>query len=118
MKIILAYALMLFLAPTFGAIGSIVLMPVTIAVARWMNRVVAGTLSGSVQSFFAVYAGLQIFRWFGIAPGILMIAILGVAHILNDLSRFATRGMSEMQIGYFVGDVCGLLLGAVVLLPK
>lgn len=112
----IAYVLTFLLAPIGGAVGSLLLMPVIIAIGRTISPGIAGILIGCAGSFVAVWIGTWIFGWFDLAVGPLMLFVLGVGFLFNGFGRMATRGASPMEVGYLVGDIGGLVLAAMIFL--
>lgn len=116
MKYLIAYSLLFVIAPMVGAIGSVLLMPLSIAIGRVLSPFIAGQVIGVGQSYATAWFGKIFLGWFGIAAGWIMVFILAVGFLLNDLNRISTRKNTSIEFGYLFGDISGLLIAGFTLL--
>lgn len=116
MKYLIAYFLLLIIGPMVGAIGSIFLIPISIALGRFVSPFIAGQVVGVGQSYATAWFGKIFMGWFGITAGWLMVLVLGVGFFLNDLNRIASRKNTSMEFGYLFGDITGLIIAGYTLL--
>jgi hypothetical protein len=112
MKTLFAYLLAFLIGPTVGAIASLPLLLVAGRVGRF--------LSGLITGFVAFWFGTVVFSWLGVPPGIGLVMMLLLGFALNDLRRvrasIGVEGRAAREIAAFLGDVSGIVLGALWLL--
>ena len=113
---LVAYVLLFLIGPSVGAIGSVLLMPLSIAIGRIISPFVAGQVVGVGQGFATAWFGKIFLVWFGITAGWLMVIILGIGFLFNDLKRIQTRVNTAIELGYLFGDISGLIMAWFIIL--
>jgi hypothetical protein len=126
-----AYVIAFFLAPTFGALGQLVFLPITLLLMpnarsgnpRTMPRIfVYGLLSGLfsvAEAFIAVWFARVLFGWLRVRPNVAIAWVLGVGYVLNDFRELKASFGGSLKFPRFaraIGDLLGLILGAIYLL--
>jgi hypothetical protein len=113
MNTFLAYVLSFFAAPLVGALAMVVAMPLGLAI----GPVLGGVLSGATASFFGCWVSTLIFSWLSVDAGISMFLPTLIGFVLNDTQRILTRGASPIGVSSLVGDILGVAIAAMILLP-
>lgn len=109
METVIAHALVFFLGP-LAALAGVLLMPVGIMIGIHLSPFLGGFITSLPQTFLAAWFGKLLFDLLGVVPGWGMILALGIGFMLNDIGQASKHGLSPMKVGYFFGDIAGLLL--------
>jgi len=116
-KTILAYGLTLVIGPLFGGLAQMIFLPISVPLIKLgLHKFFVSVLGATSSAFAAIWVGLKIFQWLDKEPGILMLIFLGVSILQNDVRRLLTRKDGELETGYLVGDIAGLILGGYFLI--
>lgn len=116
-KTIIAYILTLILGPLIGGFAQLILMPITLPLIKLgLHKFFIAFLSGTASGFTATWIGTKIFFWLDKEPGFLMLVFLAISFLQNDIRRLSTRKDGEMETGYLVGDIAGIILGGYFLI--
>jgi hypothetical protein len=126
-----AYVIAFFLAPTFGALGQLVFLPITLLLMpkardgnpRTIPRIlVYGLLAGLfsvAEAFIAVWFARVLFGWLRVPPSVAIAWLLAAGYVLNDLRHLKASFGGSLVFPWLartIGDVLGLILGAIYLL--
>ena len=117
MKLVLAYLLTFFLAPTMGALASLITLPLIPAMKSNLALGVLCLAAGVGDTILAVWFGVKLFFWLDQTPTLVMVIVLGSGYALNGLNRILRR-QTPYEFGWLIGNLSGLVIGASILLPQ
>ncbi|MFA7309200.1 MAG: hypothetical protein WC045_04040 [Patescibacteria group bacterium] len=115
----IAHVLALFITPTVGAI-SYLLLPVIanaldLEADSRIEMVSLFTFCSLLSSFVSFWFATVIFSWMNIEPGLPLFLILAIGFAFNDVKRIQRGTNVDLEIGSLIGDLCGILVGAMLL---
>jgi len=122
-KLIIAYILTFYLAPTIGGIVGLIMISIFFGLTSLVSLsasmipipfllLIRGTIS-FVVGFASVWFAAIVFSWFDLQPTLLMVIIIGLGFLFNDLKRLshASEAVILSEKAGTVGDLLGVIIG-------
>jgi hypothetical protein len=132
LRTLVAYAVAWLLAPTVSGLVEFLFFPIKILMlpkpkdgnprtpARVWSYAILGGFASVLGAFAAVWFARVVFRWLGVEAILAIAVMIGISFTLNDLRRLkaaaVTGANAPVKAAQLVGDLSGVVLGAVYLL--